>query len=63
MVQSESVDTFRLMQGATLLRTNEAKIDQQAADQLHHSSGWEPEAIANLQASKFALDAGYSDLY
>lgn len=51
------------MQGVTLLHTNEAKIDQQAAKQLQHSSGWEPEAIAVLQASKFALDAGYSDLY
>ena len=44
------------MQGVTLLRTNEAKIDQQAATQLHDNSGWEPAVIASLQASKFAVD-------
>ncbi|KAL3133757.1 Protein Xrp2 [Trebouxia sp. C0010 RCD-2024] len=37
-------------QGVLLLRTNEGKIDQQAADQLQASCGWDPELIASLQA-------------
>lgn len=46
-------------QGVTLLRTNEAKIDEQAANQLLRSYGWDPAATTSLQASKFAFDAEY----
>lgn len=43
------------VQGVLLLRTNEGKIDQQAADQLQASCGWDPELIASLQASMSVL--------
>ena len=60
--QSNTLSNFWLVQGVTLVHTNETKIDQQAATQLHDASGWEPAVIASLQASKFAMNADYSNL-
>ncbi|KAL3143302.1 hypothetical protein ABBQ38_002143 [Trebouxia sp. C0009 RCD-2024] len=46
----EFAHTAAANQGVLLLRTNEGKIDQQAADRLQQSCDWDPALIATLQA-------------